>query len=128
MFEMIQPYVSEYSGTLILIFAMALCVYVVYIMEKMSRPPCRITEGFKHAKTLFENISVCTAIEELDNYVDSSRAFGTYSDFDKGIDKAIKQTVDNEIDELNAGEGGDWYFCRNNFEFRDSLTDRVKVL
>jgi hypothetical protein len=128
MFEMIQPYVSEYSGTLILIFAMALCVYVVYIMEKMSRPPCRIIEGSNHAKTLFENFSVDNAYEQLNEYVGNSRAFGKYDDFDKGIDEVINQTLDTHIDQLNDDFGGDWYFCRTDLKFKDSLTDRVKVL
>ena len=86
--------------------------------------------GFEYANNTLlspHNLSK-DAMKELLSCVEAARDFGSYNEFDAGIEAAIKQHVDNNIMCLNEDQGGDWYFCEESLSYKDRLTSREFML
>ena len=84
--------------------------------------------GFDYANTTFDEHNFRNAIKELQGYVEESKTWHEYDDFDKGIEQGIKERKMVQCLKLNEHDGGDWYFCNESLKFKDSLTSREIIL
>lgn len=119
---------DNYLTTCLVILVFVFLLWCIGKLEKLKSPGYSFENGFKYAQSVFSENNFRHSLEELNNYIEESRTFGSYNDFDAGVEQSIKQNISDEIDILNDREGGDWYFCEETLKFKDSLTSREIIL
>ncbi len=121
-------FLSTSTSTSTLIFVFIFLLWCIGKLSKLKSPKHSFKNGFKYANQVFCENNFRHSIQELNHYIEESKVFDSYDDFDRGVEQAVKEQTANTLNNLNETEGGDWYFCNESLVFKDSLTSREIIL
>ena len=111
-----------------IVAAIFVCIWLIKSPKQIADK--KFNDGIDLAKEVFgdEQYSFADSIRYLQGYIEESKTWCEYDDFDKGIEHHIKIHIGETCHELNTGCGGDWYFCEESLKFKDSLTSREIII